>query len=157
MRQLSDYDLYAMPSLAVPPPLKAQRQRAFVVFSGQADWPWLRLLKPGYRHCFVLFQDGGRWISVDPLLNHMEVQAHEVTAGFDLAAWLRGRGHRVVETEIFRDRMKPAPFMLFTCVEAVKRVLGLHAAFVLTPWQLFRHLERQSSPVYAKGDLSWAA
>ena len=39
-----------------------------------------------------------------------------------------------------RDITKPAPFMLFTCVEAVKRVLGIHRRGIVTPWQLYRHL-----------------
>ncbi len=30
--------------------------------------------------------------------------------------------------------------MPFTCVEAAKRVLGLHDRRVVTPWQLYRRL-----------------
>lgn len=161
MRQISDYDLYALAETADrtqgAPQLRATRRRAFVVFTGQADLPWLRLLKAGYRHCFILLQENERWISVDPLLNRMEVQTHDLAPGFDLALWLRGRGYRVVETEVSRDRVRPMPFAAFTCVEAVKRVLGLHAPLVLTPWQLFRHLERRSSPAIAQGGLAWAA
>jgi len=36
--------------------------------------------------------------------------------------------------------VKEAPWMPHTCVEAVKRVIGLHARFIITPWQLYRHL-----------------
>ena len=39
-----------------------------------------------------------------------------------------------------RLHKRPAPLMVFTCVEAVKRVLGLHRRLVFTPWQLYRHL-----------------
>jgi hypothetical protein len=28
--------------------------RVLVVFSGTTDIPWLRVLKPGFRHCFAL-------------------------------------------------------------------------------------------------------
>jgi hypothetical protein len=40
-----------------------------------------------------------------------------------------------------RDITKAAPFMLFTCVEAVKRVLGIHRRGIVTPWQLYQHLK----------------
>jgi hypothetical protein len=128
-------------------------QEAFVVFTGQADWPWLRMLKPGYKHCFVLLRDGGRWLSMDPMLNHTEIQIHGVPGDFDMAAWLRGRGHRVVRAVMCRDHKKPAPFMIFTCVEAVKRVLGLHDWRIVTPWQLYRALTSLSnSPSPLRGE-----
>jgi hypothetical protein len=118
-------------------------QQAYVVFTGQADWPWLRWLKTGFRHCFVLLYDGRHWVSLDPLLNHTEVQVHNVPPGFDLPGWLEGRGHRVVKADIRRDHLRPAPFAMFSCVEAVKRVLGLHDLRILTPWQLYRYLRPQ--------------
>ncbi len=114
--------------------------KAFVVFVGQADFPWLRWLRPGFRHCFVILHERGQWISIDPLLNHMEVQVHDVPDDFDMAGWLQDRGHQVVEATICRSNERPAPFMLFTCVEAVKRVIGLHDRRVMTPWQLYRRL-----------------
>ena len=131
---------------------------AWVVFTGQADWPWLRWLKPGYRHCFVMLHDGRNWVSVDPLLSHTDVQIHNVPQDFDLPGWLKARGHRVIRTRIQRSHARPAPFMMFTCVEAVKRVIGLHDWRVMTPWQLYRHL---NAPLNAQqlnhGELSWGA
>lgn len=113
---------------------------AWVVFTGKTDLPWLRLLKPGFRHCYVLLNDGGNWITLDPLSNYLDVSVHRnVPSGFDLPKWLGTRGHKVVRAPVSRLR-KEAPWMLFTCVEAVKRVLGLHERFIVTPWQLYRHL-----------------
>jgi hypothetical protein len=117
-----------------------QKAKAFVVFVGQADSVWLRWLRPGFRHCFVLLHDGERWISIDPLLTHMDVQVHSVPPDFDMDAWLEDRGHTVIQAELCRSHEHPAPFMVFTCVEAVKRVLGLHDWRVVTPWQLYRRL-----------------
>jgi hypothetical protein len=114
--------------------------QAFVVFTGQADRPWLCWLKAGYRHCFVLLHDGERWISLDPMLNHTDVQVHNVPQDFDLPCWLETRGNIVVRTELCRTHKKSAPIMPFTCVEAVKRVLGIHDIRILTPWQLYQHL-----------------
>ena len=118
-------------------------QQVWVVFSGQTDLSWLKILKPGFRHCYVLLNDGQRWTSVDPLSHLTEIAIHHhVPVSFDLPDWLSRRGLKVVSASIRRDLKKPAPFMAFTCVEAVKRLLGLHHRLIFTPWQLYRHLVR---------------
>lgn len=115
-------------------------QSAWVVFSGETDLPWLRFLKPGFRHCFVLMNDGRHWVSIDPLANHTEVTVHHVPADFNLPQWLADRGQKVINAPVCRTRRSAAPIGFFTCVEAVKRVLGLHDGLVFTPWQLYRRL-----------------
>jgi hypothetical protein len=112
----------------------------WVVFTGKADMPWLRFLKPGFRHCYAVMNDGHKWISIDPLSNYTDITIHhDVPADFDLPGWLIDRGHRVVPTNPQRP-LKQAPWMVFTCVEAVKRMIGVHARFILTPWQLYKFL-----------------
>lgn len=120
----------------------AEGQNAWVVFSGQTEISWLRFLKPGFRHCYVLLNDGERWTSIDPLSHVTEISVHHhVPVDFDLPGWLEARGNRVLKAPVRRDITRAAPFMLFTCVEAVKRVLGIHNRGVFTPWQLYRHLK----------------
>ncbi len=119
--------------------------KAWIVFSHETDLPWLRILKSGFRHCFVILNDGHSWVSFDPLSGHSEISVHHLPPDFDLPGWLEGRGHKVVPASINYAHKRPAPPMLFTCVEAVKRVLGLHSIFILTPWQLYKRLERDNS------------
>lgn len=118
--------------------------KAWVVFSGRTNLWWLRFLKPGFRHCYVLLQDRWQWVSIDPLSHctHIEFHSH-VHCRFDLPAWLRGQGMVVVETAMTEPPQKCAPFMPFTCVEAVKRMLGIHRRFIVTPWQLYHYLARK--------------
>lgn len=119
----------------------SEGQKAWVVFTGQTEISWLRILKPGFRHCYILLNDGERWTSIDPLSHITEISVHHhVPADFDLPGWLRSRGNRVVAAPLCRDLKRAAPVMVFTCVEAVKRVLGIHRRFIFTPWQLYRHL-----------------
>ncbi|CAK0760646.1 conserved hypothetical protein [uncultured Gammaproteobacteria bacterium] len=115
---------------------------AVVAFTGEADLPWLRLLRPGFRHCFVAVNDGRHWLVIDPLSSGMEVRVAAVGADFDLGTWLTAQGLTVVIAAVRRGLTQPAPWAPFTCVEAVKRVLGLHHRFLITPWQLYRHLVR---------------
>lgn len=134
-------------------------QKAWIVFTNQTDLPWLGIFKDGFRHCFVLIHDGQNWISIDPMANYMEVVVHTVPADFNLTSWLEDRGHHVIKAELARDIKKSAPIMLFTCVEACKRILGIHNRFIFTPWQLFRYLlkeqEREHKNLKHKGDLAW--
>ncbi len=121
----------------------AQPPRAWVVFCDNTDLPWLRLLRPGFRHCFAVLNDGSRWIAVDPLAQMLEVSVPPVTADFDLPGWFAASGHTVVATTIPSGLRTPAPWGPFTCVETCKRLIGLHDFFVVTPWQLYRRLTRQ--------------
>jgi hypothetical protein len=133
----------------------------WVVFTGQTDLPWLKILKPGFRHCYVLMNDGERWLSIDPLSHYMDVTVHHtLPPSFDLPLWLEERGHKVVKAPTARIK-KEAPWMFFTCVEAVKRVLGLHERFIFTPWQLYKHLTKtRSAPhfnFFYQGEPAWEA
>lgn len=120
------------------------KRRVWVVFCGQTDLWWLKFLKPRFRHCYVLFQDRWQWVSIDPLSHCTQIDFHShVHSGFDLPAWLRGQGMIVVETQTKEPPRKCAPFMVFTCVEAVKRVLGIHRRRIVTPWQLYQYLTRK--------------
>lgn len=120
-------------------------EKAWVVFSGQADVWWLKFFRPGFRHCYVLLQDRWQWVSIDPLSHYTQVQFHaQVSRHFDLPAWLRGQGMTVVETRIHVPPRKCAPWMMFTCVEAVKRFLGIQERRIVTPWQLYQFLRRRT-------------
>ncbi|MGB0719002.1 MAG: hypothetical protein ACPGRX_00925 [Bdellovibrionales bacterium] len=137
---------------------QTQKPEAWVVFSGQADLPWLRVLKPGFRHCYVMINDGKHWISIDPLSSYTDIAVHHLPQDFDLPRWMQKRGHMIVKAPISKVT-RPAPWMVFTCVEAVKRVLGIHRRMIITPWQLYRHLMQthQYSSKTIKGDLAWEA
>ncbi|MFP4098018.1 MAG: hypothetical protein ACLFP8_06385 [Alphaproteobacteria bacterium] len=119
-------------------------KQAWVVFTDQSELKFVRFLKRGFRHCFVLIHDGRRWVSIDPMANYMEVIIHEdVTENLDVIAFLKQRGHHVARACLSRNITTAAPVMLFTCVEACKRILGIHKRSILTPWQLYRHLSKK--------------
>lgn len=119
--------------------------RALVVFSGRTGVRWLQWLKPGFRHCFVAVDDGTEWLTVDPLLHRLEIRASRLPSAFDLAAEYRRMELDVVEVIPAPVPLLRAPFGLFTCVETAKRLLGIRARWVLTPWQLHRWLTRRAS------------
>lgn len=113
---------------------------ALVVFSGRADLWWLRLLKPGFRHCLLLLRAPGGWIVYDPMAHATALTLLADPPGTELVAGLLDQGVAAVPVRPRRPPARAAPWAPFTCVEAVKRALGIHARRVVTPWQLFRHL-----------------
>ena len=118
-------------------------QQAFIVFGGAADQPWLRLLRPGFRHCFAVLRDAGGWTVLDPLTGRLVVARLEVPARFDLPAFYCRAGFRVAgpfTPGAPRWRALP-PLSPFSCVSLCRAVLGAGAPRALTPWGLFRRLQ----------------
>jgi len=144
--------------LNILPPDK--KENAWVIFTGKTDIFWLNLLKPGFRHCFVLLHDGNAWITIDPLSSYTDIQVyHHLESKFNLPAWLKEQGYTVVPYIIEKNISKAAPWSFFTCVEAVKRIIGLHACLVITPWQLYSHLHKNTNKYRSdnmKGNSLWA-
>ncbi|HEY8962871.1 MAG TPA: hypothetical protein VIN59_00255 [Alphaproteobacteria bacterium] len=122
----------------------AVTQDIWIAFSGICDVRLLKILKPGFRHCFAIIREKGAWIVVDPMLHKLDVTTTHLPEDFDFPAWLRNRGYRVVRAPHLSPRRilsLPSPF---TCVEAMKRLIGLQNWKVLTPWQLYRTLLQTS-------------
>jgi hypothetical protein len=112
-----------------------------VVFVDDTACPWLRVLRRGFRHCFVLLHAGPLWLACEPLKDRIELDALELPREFDLARFYGEQGHRVLlgrcPPPSPRQRFALAPL---TCVTVVKRLLGIHAPWVWSPWQLYAHL-----------------
>ena len=122
------------------PHLAENTEVAIVVFAGEASLKWLRLLRPGFRHCFVLVRRHDCWVIYDPLSHRTDLAVIAGPSMGELAEWYRERGLQAIETTVRRAPLRSAPLRPFTCVEAVKRVLGIHAPWVTTPWQLYCYL-----------------
>ncbi len=116
-------------------------QHALAIFVGHADCRWLGCLRVGFWHCFVALRDDNIWLICDPLKDRIELRALPVPEDFDLAGFYAGRGHVVL-----RGLTRPglprglAAIVPLTCVTIAKRLLGVRAPWVITPWQLCQRL-----------------
>jgi hypothetical protein len=122
--------------------VRASRGRlAMIVFVDHTECHWLLPLRRGFRHCFVALEHGPAWLVCDSLKSHMELTLLDPPGPFDLAAHYARQGHRVLVgrtgSQQPRNAIALAPL---TCVSVAKRLLGIRAARVWTPWQLFSHL-----------------
>lgn len=125
----------------------------WVVFSGQTDMRWLRWLKPGYRHCFAILKGDTHWIMLDSMLHRMDMTVTHLTPDFDLPSWLRTRGYVVVAAPRRDVPARMAGLWPFTCVEAMKRLIGIQDWRIFTPWQLYQALTRKAPKPTAKPQL----
>jgi hypothetical protein len=117
-------------------------QTIWLAFGGEADQPWLRLLRPGFRHCFAALGDEAGWTVLEPLSGRLLVARLPVPAGFHLPEFYRRAGLAVLgpfaPAEPRQHRLPSlAPL---TCVGVCRALLGPDAPFALTPYGLFRAL-----------------
>jgi hypothetical protein len=113
---------------------------ALVVFIGDLSIRWAKLLRPGFRHCFMVVGRQDCWVIFDPMSNFTNLGSFSGPTIDDVAEWYRQFGFTVIKTPIRREGPPSAEWRPHTCVEAVKRVLGVRAPWVITPWQLYRYI-----------------
>lgn len=120
--------------------------RAIVLF-GDCKRPWMvRLLRKGFRHVSVTIAVGkDRWLIMHPGSNVTLAQVIE--GGWQdavIAASSAIGAPTAAHMTAIRDPGEGLlPIRPYTCVEEVKRLLGLRLPWVLTPWQLYRHLQAE--------------
>jgi hypothetical protein len=120
-----------------------QPRLALVIFGENQTVFWLRWLHIGFRHCFVCISVNNHWVICDSLLHRTNLTVIEGVTASDLVRWYSDRGCTVVRTNVRDPQPECAALRPYTCVEAVKRILGIHAPWTFTPWQLYRRLIRE--------------
>jgi hypothetical protein len=117
-------------------------KRALVVFSDSTQLRKLWLLKRGYRHCFAIIEGRAGWAVFNPLSHYTEIDTYPSLDEDEIVQFYQGLGFTVLRTQIGVVPKKSAPLFPYTCVEAVKRTLGIHARIVVTPWQLHQFIDK---------------
>lgn len=122
-------------------------QELWIGFGGQADQLWLRLLRPGFRHCFAALRDQAGWTLVEPLSGRLLVTRAGLSADFDLPGFYRRAGLAVVGP--FRPGPPAArgwfPEMgPYSCVKVCRALMGVAAPWAITPHGLYRALVNDS-------------
>ncbi len=119
--------------------------KIWVIFTNKTDISWLKILKPGFRHCYALLDDGTQWITYDPLSSFTDITKHpKGTTIRNLPLWFKSQGEEIIAVNILGSKDKVAPISFYNCVEAIKRLIGLHSIFIITPYQLYTHLKKNN-------------
>ena len=113
---------------------------SMVVFEDRQDVRLLRWLKPGYRHCYCLLKAERGWLLIDPLLRDLRCAWLDLPERFDLIAHYAEQGRRILSGRAYASVPAAPVLRPLTCVEIVKRAVGLGDLRAWTPFQLHRSL-----------------
>lgn len=115
----------------------------YVVFQDETSLWWLRILKPGFRHCYILIPLGDNsYLELNPMSNQLFINIYHFPRGYDYISSLKAASKQVVWVAMPQyTPMSAAPIGVFTCVEFVKRTLGLHDRKIMTPYALYKYLK----------------
>lgn len=118
---------------------------AYVAFGGRRTRWWMRFLKKGFCHCALLLGNGREWILIDPLIHMTDVIVLKNTP---IRRVLKENGYRLVRTTPCIPPISGVRFRPLTCVEVVKRFLGINQPKIWTPYQLFKFLflKKENNP-----------
>lgn len=123
--------------------IKREISKCYVVFQDEVSLWWLRILKSGFRHCYILIPLGGNsYLELNPMSNRLFINIYNFPRGYDYLSVLTKADKRVVcvETPEYPP-LTAAPLGFFTCVEFVKRTLGLQSRSIITPYTLYKYLQ----------------
>jgi hypothetical protein len=115
-----------------------------VVFCDHTDLWWLKFLRRGFRHCFILLRFADIWISIDALAHKTEIVRIDLPDLINLKQWLETNGDIVIKCPISKAKEKPIGPSVFSCVESVKRIIGIRKQLIITPWQLYKFITTQN-------------
>ena len=105
----------------------------YAVFTPNRDHWWTRFMHPEYQHCYLIKADNGRWIVYGKCMNGLEL---ETIDDFSIPS----NGMIVVKAKA--DDSTRGLLMFNTCVGHIKQALGIRNPFILTPYQLYKHLRK---------------
>jgi xanthine/CO dehydrogenase XdhC/CoxF family maturation factor len=110
----------------------------FVVFT-DADYWAVQGCKKGFRHCYLMRSDHDTvWTIFNPCRSHLDV-SYELVSDYPSPL-----DYALANDTVVKYNPKTTGFnqgiTVMSCVGVVKYMLGINAPFVLTPYQLYRHL-----------------
>ncbi len=113
----------------------------YVGFSSDTDLFFLKFLKRGFRHCFLFFGDEFQTFVLDPVSNKIELSLLPFGVEKTKKMFEQKQISVIKVCKNYKPKMK-VKTGIFTCVEVVKRVLGISNFFILTPFRLYCFLQK---------------
>ena len=111
----------------------------YVAFGGRAVG-LTRLLKKGFRHCFIIMSDGTNWVLIDPIIGFTDMIFVKKENLFN---FIDKKGYTLVRAKLTIQNKRPFHLRPMTCVEIVKSLLCISNPFIFTPYQLYKYLKKK--------------
>ena len=121
----------------------------FIVYT-KTKTRWQKILKDNFGHCFIIARDEYNWLKLDarkPLLIS-QILPFLAEEEDQLMTFLKNSYESCTiqkkRIKIDLDKSNHIPSLRFwTCVSFIKYALGIKRRFVLTPWQLYKYLNKE--------------
>jgi hypothetical protein len=105
----------------------------YAVFTAAREHWWSQFLHPLYQHCYLIKAEPEHWIVYGKTSEGLDL--------LTLPEFSASEENVVVVKAKVRDNHRGL-FMLNTCVGHIKQAIGIRNPFILTPYQLYKHLAR---------------
>ena len=126
-------------------PVAGPVTEAILVFEPRSGLGFTRFLRSEFQHCFCLVQHPIGWLVCDPLKHSLALDVIEAVEANELLCALAHNRRTILHLSLpAPTACGPIRLRPLTCVEIVKRLLGIEARSVFTPYQLFRYVARFS-------------
>lgn len=115
---------------------------AYLVYENSNSW-WRKLLKSEYEHVAIVILTEHNYIVLNPRGAGVDVviQGRDVADPIEKRLYGLYNAVQKVSIPVLTGEQMPVGF--FTCVEFVKRVLGIRSMRIQTPWQLYKHIQKE--------------
>lgn len=117
---------------------------AIVAYTGKTSFRCLRLLDRKFRHCLAIVPVPPFWVVVDSLANRLSLSVMDSRGLGEFMVTLHRYGYRCQVTRTKSLPKRRLSLLPCTCVETVKRALGILDPFVLTPKQLYNRIKENN-------------
>ncbi len=115
----------------------------YAIFEDSPSW-LLYFLKAGFRHVSVLLPVGDVYVHIDPRSKGILYDVVPTLDTKDMYTRAESNSVHVVPVPI-QELNKRHSWSVLTCVAVVKRSIGLHKWWIITPRQLYNHLRRMEN------------
>ncbi len=118
---------------------------AFVGFGGKQTRWWTYFLKKGFYHCLLILGNGREWILIDPVAHYTDLI---VIKKREVLTFFHTQGYHFLRTTPTIPSKPILHLRPFTCVEVVKRFLGISNPFIWTPFQLYSAILNKKRKIF---------
>ena len=110
----------------------------YVVFTDSKSSHWLfLLLQAPFQHCLVVRDDIDYWTVINPLCSHIDAQVY--SKDLTIESLFPNSVQLSYNARLEADEMTWG-LGIGSCVDIVKRILGIRAFWIWTPYQLYKRL-----------------
>jgi len=111
----------------------------YLFFCAGTRWR-CKYLKKDFGHCYVINKNKQGWSIWDP--TPQGFKEHVIKTDIFLPKFIKNRTHHIM-IECTRTTHK-SNWLLSDCVGMCKYFLGIKAWWIITPWQLYKHVRKHA-------------